>query len=130
MAGICLDATYCIDFLQGRETAIAKAREWEGGQTRLAIPVPAVMEVLLWGRRHGEKALRCTLDLIERVEILDSNLEVAQEASRLGAECVRRGAIVPNMDLLIAATARLHRKTLITRDADFHRVVGVTLESY
>lgn len=130
MAGVCLDATYCIDFLQGRDAAIAKARDLEGVHANLAISVPAAMEVLLWGRRHGEKALRRTLDLIERVEILNANLEVAQEASRLGLECERRGAMVPNMDLLIAATARLHHKILVTRDSDFHRVAGLTLESY
>ena len=130
VAGVCLDATYCIDFLQGREAAIAKAHDLEGEHASLAIPVPAAMEVLLWGRRHGDKALRRTLDLIERVEVLDSTLEVAQEASRLGLECERRGAMVPNMDLLIAATARVHRKILVTRDSDFHRVAGLTLESY
>lgn len=130
MPGVCLDASYCLDFLRGLEAAVSKAHEWEDSATELFLPVPAALEVLLWGRRHGEHSLRLTGELLDRNEILDSTLEVANEAARLGNECARRGGTVPNMDLLIAATARLHRLPLVTRDSDFHRIAGLTIESY
>ena len=39
---------------------------------------------------------------------------VRGEARRIGAELLRRGASVPTVDLLIAATAKLHQKVLVT----------------
>lgn len=130
MNGACLDAPFCIDFLNGRPPAVQKAREMEGSQTSLSLAVPAAAEVLLWGRRHGEGAWRRTTDLVGRLEVVDATLEVAHEASRLGRECERRGGMVAMMDLLVAATARLQGRALVTRDSDFHRIPGLTIESY
>lgn len=127
---VSLDASFCIDALNGTGAANAKERELEASGARLCISVPAAMEVLVWGRRHGETAWKKTSELIDRLEVLDANLEVAQETSRLWLECEKRGATVPAIDLLIAATARVYHQSLVTRDSDFHRVAGLTIESY
>lgn len=125
-----LDSTFCIDFLRGVQPAAEKAQEIEATGEHLSISVPVAMEILVWGRRHGEKALSGTIELLERVGVLDSTLEIAHEASRLRLECERRGGAVGAIDLLIAATARVHHQSLLTRDSDFHRVPGLTLLSY
>lgn len=52
------------------------------------------------------------------------------EAARLGAQMIREGAPIGTIDLLIAATAKVHRIPLITRDKDFASLPGVTLQTY
>jgi predicted nucleic acid-binding protein len=51
--------------------------------------------------------------------------EAAKQAARIQAEMQAQGSRLPILDLLIGCTAVHHGQTLVTRDADFHRIKGL-----
>ncbi len=126
----CLDSTFLIDLLKGDATATAKMREIETLGEPVSMAAPCLTELLLGAHFKGGALLRDTLDLVARVEVLESSEAVAAEAGRLGAELLRQGLGLATTDLLIAATARLHGHVLVTRDTDFQRIPGLAVEGY
>jgi tRNA(fMet)-specific endonuclease VapC len=126
----CLDSTFCIDFANGVPGAMAKAEELAQLGERLAIPAPALTEFLVGAFRQGGRRLAQALEFASELEVLDVTEPIAVDAARLGAECFRRGEVVGTLDLLIASTAKHHHAHLLSRDTDFARISGVTLETY
>lgn len=126
----CLDSTFLIDLLKGDAAATAKMREIETLGEPVSLAAPCLTELLLGAHFKGGALLRDTLDLVARIEVLETSEAVAAEAGRLGAELLRRGLGLPTTDLLIAATACLHGHVLVTRDTDFQRVPGLAVEGY
>lgn len=125
-----LDATYCFDLLRGDAGARERAVEWEIQQEVLAIPAPALAELLRSGYGRGGRLLERSLALTRRLEVLSLDADTAEDAARLGGELDRRGVSVGNIDLLIAAIVRKNRAILVTRDQDFQRIPGLHLETY
>ena len=62
--------------------------------------------------------------------MLDVTGPISVDAARMGGECSRRGEAVGTLDLLIASTAKHHHAALLSRDSDFARIPGLTLETY
>lgn len=126
----CLDSTFCIDFANGVPEALAKAGEVSTLGERLAIPAPALTEFLVGAFSQGGRRLAQALEFIAELEVLDVTEPISVDAARLGGECSRRGESVGTLDLLIASTAKHHHATLLSRDKDFARIPGLTLETY
>lgn len=126
----CLDSAFCIDFANGEPRALAKAEELSARGDRLAVPAPALAEFLAGAFHQGGRRLDQALQFVAELEVLDVTESIAVEAARLGGECLRGGQPVGTLDLLIAATAKHHHAQLLTRDTDFARVSGLTIETY
>lgn len=126
----CLDTTFLIDFTRGRGPASESATRFVQEHDRLSAPAPAIAEVLMGANYRGGTELRRTLGLVELLDVLPVDLQVASVAGQIGAEMFRRGTPFLGIDLLVAATAQCHRKVLVTRDAAFSRVPGLAVESY
>ncbi len=126
----CLDASFCFDLLRGEDGVAERARAFEREEERLAIPAPALAEVLRAGYRRGGRFLARILELVRRLEVLPLDEHSADEAGRLGGECDRRGRPLSTVDLLIAGIARTHGATLVTRDVGFQNAAGLRLETY
>ncbi|MCI4348300.1 MAG: type II toxin-antitoxin system VapC family toxin [Thermoplasmata archaeon] len=126
----CLDSTFCIDLANGSPGAMAKAEELSTTGERLAIPAPALTEFLVGAFHQGGRRLAQALEYISELEVLDVTEPISVDAARLGGECSRRGEAVGTLDLLIASTAKHHHAPLLSRDSDFARIPGLTLETY
>jgi tRNA(fMet)-specific endonuclease VapC len=126
----CLDSTFCIDFANGVPGALDKAEELTKLGERLSISAPALTEFLVGAFHHGGKRLAQALEFLSELEVLDVTEPISVEAARLGGECSRRGEMVGTIDLLIASTAKHHHAHLLSRDSDFSRIPGLTLETY
>ena len=127
---MCLDSTFCIDLSSGVPEARAKAEELTRLGERLTIPAPALTEFLVGAFLQGGRRLRQAVDFVSALEVLEVTEPIAMDAARSGGECLRRGEPVGTIDLLIAATARHHHAHLLSRDKDFARIPGLTLETY
>jgi tRNA(fMet)-specific endonuclease VapC len=125
-----VDSTFPIDVLKEVPSAGAKARELEAAGERLAIPAPALAEVMVGAHHAGGWLLRETLELVTPFEVLPTDAEAAHEAGRLGAEMIRRGRRMSAGDLLVAATCRLRGLILVTRDGGLAEVPGLAVEHY
>ncbi len=126
----CLDSTFCIDFANGVAEARVKAEEFAKTGERLAIPAPALTEFLVGAFHQGGRRLSEALAFVSELEVLETTQAISIDAASLGGECSRRGTPVGALDLLIAATAKHHHASLLSRDKDFARVPNLTLETY
>ncbi len=126
----CLDASFVIDLVKGDASAVRKAKALDDASERLAIPAPALAEVLVGAYFRGGPVLRKTLELLTGLEILPVDEAAADEAGRIGAELLRRGIALPTVDLLIAAVTKLNRRILVTRDEAFARIPDLAVEAY
>jgi len=126
----CLDSSFVVDLLAGLPAAIRKASELQQSGERLSITAPAMAEVLMGAHYRGGPYLRKALELVAGLDILAADGAVASQAGELGAELMRRGIRPSAADLLIAASVRVHRKVLLTRDRGFAAIPGLAVETY
>jgi tRNA(fMet)-specific endonuclease VapC len=68
--------------------------------------------------------------LLGDFELLDFDRSAAVEFGRIKAELHRRGTIIPDVDLQIAAIARSQGLVLLTADAHFSHVGGLITEDW
>ncbi len=54
---------------------------------------------------------------LDRHQVLDVNAEIAQISGQMRGEFSKRGIVREQADMLIAATAKLHGLTLVTRNS-------------
>jgi tRNA(fMet)-specific endonuclease VapC len=126
----CVDSSFLIDLMRSVPEAVQKAALLEKDRASLAIPSPCVAEIIRGAALGGSKERRQTDSLLEQLDILPLDGRSARLAGQLAAECALRGRDVPLLDCLIAAIVRTHDATLITRDSDFARIPGVSVETY
>lgn len=86
--------------------------------------------LLATGRRRARRSAFVD-DLAATVPILDYDLDVAEQHALLLVEVRRQGRPRGAHDLVIAATAKASRRTVVTADAGaFESLPGVTLRSH
>jgi tRNA(fMet)-specific endonuclease VapC len=119
-----------LDLLENEPGAVRRAGALDTSGDHLTIAAPALQEVLEGAYRRGGRYLERAREMLGRFEVLEIGREEADEAARMGADCLARGQAVPHMDLLIAAASRKHGQILISRDLDFSRIPGLAVESY
>jgi predicted nucleic acid-binding protein len=130
MSARCLDSCFLVDLLAADSAALNKATELERAGERLSIAAPAATEVLMGAHFRGGVYLRKAIELLASLELIPADSPVVGDAGELGAEMMRRGVRAGAADLLIAASARVHQKVLLTRDTAFVRVPGLAVETY
>src|SRR5262245_16532124 len=65
---------------------------------------------------------------LARLALLELDDAIMERFARIRADLRRRGELIPDLDLLIAATAMHHELTLLTRNIrHFHRIRELTL---
>lgn len=99
----------------------------------LAVSVITIAELRRGIERSKDEADRSRRSAIvegilkHSVEVVDVNLEIATECSRIWVALEQAGRPIPAFDMLIAATATVRGWPLWTRDAHFDRVHGLEL---
>lgn len=68
--------------------------------------------------------------LLERIAILPFDLHAAREYGRIRAELKAKGRPIPGVDAQIAAVARVHNLTVLSRDRHFDYVDGLAVENW
>ncbi|GGA44301.1 PIN domain-containing protein [Okeania sp. KiyG1] len=58
------------------------------------------------------------------------NLEIIEQASEIHIDLRRKGRLIQDADILIAATAIIHNLTLVYNDSDMPRVEGINLDNW
>jgi tRNA(fMet)-specific endonuclease VapC len=98
----------------------------------VALPAIVVYEVNFGLRRAGRREqLAAFARMVQMSTVLDFDVEAADHAARIRAELEARGTPIGPTDLLIAATARRHRCTLVTHNLrEFSRVPDLAIEDW
>jgi tRNA(fMet)-specific endonuclease VapC len=96
---------------------------------RVHLPL-AVVGKLLYGANcapNPERQLGRVRAFAARSNVVYPNQETAEIYGRIKTELRRRGRMIPENDLWIAATAIQHEMPVLTQDSHFQEVPGVVL---
>lgn len=127
---VSLDSSFLIDLLAGDRSASRRASELDVEGEIQFITAPAAAEVLVGGYRLGGQYLERAKSLVDRLPVLPFDRESYHAAGRLAAELLVRGRPLGQSDLYIAAITLRHDQPLLTRDAGFQRIPGLSVVSY
>ncbi len=131
-AGALLDTDNLSALMKGLPAAVAAARRYLSGHERLGFSIITRYEIL-----RGLKAKRATAqlaafdDFCDRCDVLPLDDAMIVRAADVYADLKRRGELIGDADILIAATALVRGLVVVTNNAGhFSRIRGLSLENW
>lgn len=102
---------------------------WAQTVSQIALSVVAVEELAFGLAWRPNERIRAWMErfLDERCEVLPVTLEIARRSADMRGRAAARGRVHTQADTLIAATAELHQRTLVTRNVRDFRHLGIAL---
>lgn len=128
---IILDTDTVIYFLNGVPSVVERATR--SGLERLAVASPTVGELYYGAFRSKQKDanLKKIDDLTESMIVLSLDIPVLRRFGELKSHLSHRGRPVGDIDTFIAATALIHRATLVTHNTrHFSAFTDLELEDW
>jgi len=129
MRKYCLETSFFIDFLRGKEPAI----EIYGRISKYNLLTTSIVawEILRGPKLAGRvKEYNDAVRLLERLPVLPYTLASAKIAANIEFELKKEGREVNLIDVLIAAIAIENNSTLVTRDEGYKHIEELQVESY
>lgn len=127
---ILLDTNVLVGILRGDSKLAARFAEHSGD---IAIPVMVLGE-LHYGTEKSSNPARNRLavaELVDALPVMHTTDEIMALFGKLKASLARRGEIVADADLLIAATALFYDATLVTANVHhFSRFANLKLDNW
>ena len=127
-----LDTSILIAFLRGEEDVVAKVEEYLEEFDRLSLSIITYYEILR-GLKYidNEKKLRDFEELMDKSEIITLDREIIDKASGIYADLKRRGELVEDADILIAASCPVEDMILVTDNEEhFRRIESLEMENW
>lgn len=128
----CLETTFIIDLLRGKEEIKNFKDELDKSEIFLSVASPTIMEIWM-----GALMSKLSLKEKEKINELLSSLVVlsleeksAKEAGEIEAELLKSGAAVDIEDVMIAGICRANGEKIVTRDQDYMRISGLKIMKY
>lgn len=128
----CLDTTFIIDLLRGKEEISPLKDTLSRTESRLAVAAPSVMELWVGAQlvsKSTEEKVKID-ELLQSLIILELNEHSAKLAGEIEAGLIRSGQIIDTEDCMIAGIAISNGETLVTRDAHFARIPRLRILKY
>jgi tRNA(fMet)-specific endonuclease VapC len=125
-----IDTNICSAYIKGNRTVWSRFLQHAGG---MALSVVTVGELWTWAKRAKTRpqARNAVAELIELLDVIEIDFQVALRFGELRAQLLDAGKPMPDMDMLIAATALVYDLTLVTHNTnDFQPVAGLSLADW
>ncbi len=123
-----VDNDWVVDWLKGRPAAIALLRQLSAqGMAISVITLGEVYEGIYYGRdpAQNEAVFR---RFLKGLAVRPITSRIARRFARISGQLRQQGQLLPQPDLLIAATAIEHGYILVTRNVrHFQRIPGLTI---
>lgn len=123
-----LDADQIIWYLKGRQDIVGLLQGL--GKENLRISVVALAEVLegIYGQRDEKGKLTALGKFLTGPKIIQVDEQIARQFAKIRSNLRKRGKLIDNMDIFIAATVLIHNLVLITGNKkDFEKVEGLKI---
>lgn len=122
-----LDASFCADFLRGRESA--RQYRLDNREESLVLPSIGFYELYHGAVRESREPVLVDDDL-PWVEHLDYDRRHALEAARIRSELESVGHRIQHPDMMIAGVARSLDVPVVTADGAFEQIQDLTVENH
>ena len=129
-----LDSNVCIEFMRrGRFESRIRSRIIQYGLRSIKIPAIVMAELMhgAYKSKRSAETLKDTSDFLANFEIIPFDFLEAIAYGKIRAELERKGKIIGNNDMQIAATALVYNATLVTNNTEeFSRIDGLRLSDW
>ena len=125
-----LDTDICSFHLKQKGNLTAKFLQYMG---QLHISAITIGELFTWALRAKAppRRLQSLLNLLNDLQVLEIGESVGRKFGEVRAALLDAGTPVPEMDLLIAATALEHNLTLVTHNVqDYSKIPGLKIDDW
>ena len=125
-----LDTSVCVGAIRRRPDVERRLRGYDPSD--LAVSVVTVLELLFGaGISQAPEQNRQQVEaFLSGITVLDLKRESTERAAATRIAMRRAGLSVSDFDLLIAATAMVHERTVMTSDRNFLRIPGLQVEDW
>ena len=127
-----LDTDILSELLKQHPLVLQKARAYLADHGRLAFSIVTRYEILRGFKAKQALAQETAFErFCQTSEVVPLTDEMIQLAATLYGDLYRRGELLPDADLLIAATALAERRILVTNNLDhFRRIQDLATENW
>lgn len=129
-----LDTTFLIDLLRGRdEKTKQKAEELDKKLIEKGVASVSIMELWRGAVRSikNEQERRQINTLLDSLIIFSFTEKEAKKGGEVEAELINKGVVIDLEDIMIASTALVKKKKLLTRNIKhFSQVDSLAIETY
>lgn len=127
---VSLDSGFVLDCARGSPLAADALRRFRESPEPLFISVAARAAVIAGAAGRGARFRRRAEELLGSLECLEIDPEAVRHAAEIAGELAEDGRTLNGVDLFVAASARQHRQSVVSRNPDFERVRGLVREPY
>lgn len=129
---VCLDSDILIAFMRGYGVAIKTVRRFEEMSRPLKTTSINEYELLKGAAvaTNPDANLRAVRQLLSGIQVLTLSNQASEVAADVYAQLLRRGSMIGEFDILVAAIAVSNEETLVSRDTAFKRIQNLSLESW
>ena len=129
-----LDSNVCIDYMRkGKKADLIDNKIFEVGPRNIKIPAIVSAELMhgAYKSKRPDETLNDTLNFLANFEIIAFDFPEADIYGQIRADLERKGQLIGNNDMFIAATALTHNATLVTNNTqEFSRIDGLQLTDW
>ena len=124
----CLDTNIFVDFLRGDPVVVQNVSRLfdEGDVFMTSLSLSELFKGAFLSSSSQE--VSSVQELYASSEFLSLDFASCQEFGKMYALVKKKGKLVPEVDLMIAALAKVHGLTLVTRDKKHFQGLGVDVE--
>jgi predicted nucleic acid-binding protein len=125
-----VDSDWVADWLKGKQAAITLVSSFARGDVAISLlTYGEIYEGIYYGR-DAKRHERAFTQFLRGVQVVPFSQPIMRRFARIRGDLRRKGRLIPDADLLIAATALHHNLSLVSRNVrDFQRVPGLLLYS-
>lgn len=117
--------------MREESVVVERAREYLAQYTRLTISIVTRYEVRADSRRRALTQERVFERFCANNNVLPITEHVIVQAAEIWADLQRRGLLIPDADILIAATTLVDGSGLATNnESNFRRITGLRVENW
>lgn len=127
---VVLDPRFVLDCARGVPSAIDRLDELRGGTEPLYLSIAARAAVQVDAAERDVTFRRRAEELLGCVKHLEIDPESVRCAAEIAGELARQGRRLDGVDLFVAASARQHGQTVVSRNRAFESVPGLVRQSY
>lgn len=127
-----LDTSILIAFLRGEKSVVTKVDTYLDEFDDLSLSIITYYEILRGLRYIGNKReLRDFEELMDKSEIITLDREVIRKASEIYVELKKKGELIGDADILIAASCLFKNMVLVTdNETHFGRIKELEMENW